>query len=143
MCRFSMFGPHGRRLLKKFACAESCFNQSTGDWTKRELRLPADVASWLFSWAVLECTFMLLGVVKAELLRKYFDRICYFCNLYGPQCWRIIYQAECRMRGEHCKRVRWQLESHHAYYKKEAGALTPPGFTFDPASPWDAMFGAA
>ena len=47
------------------------------------------------------------------------------------------------MRCEHFKRLRRQLESHHAYYTRTTAAAVPPGFTFDPAAPWDAVFGAA
>ena len=47
------------------------------------------------------------------------------------------------MRCEHFERLRRQLESHHAYYVKTVSAAVPPGFTFDPAAPWDAVFGAA
>jgi hypothetical protein len=139
---FSLFGPHGRRLLKKLTYIESCFNPSTGDWTKRELPGPADVAGWARSFAVLECTLLLLSFVKAERLRNYLDRISHFCSLYGPHCWPIIYQADCRMRCEHFERLRRQLESQHSHYAK-TGAAAPPGFIFDPAAPWDAVFGAA
>ena len=78
------------------------------------------------SWAVLECTLLLLGIVKAERLRNYLDRITHFCSLYGPQCWPIIYQADSRMRCEHFERLRRQLESHYSY-KKIPGARVPPG----------------
>ncbi len=48
------------------------------------------------------------------------------------------------MRCEHFEMLRQQLESlHHTHYKKTAGALTPLGFSLDPAAPWDAVFGAA
>ena len=140
---FALFGPHGRRLLKKLTYTESCYNPSTGEWSKRELPGPSDISSWMRSWAVLECTLLLLGIVKAERLRNYLDRITHFCSLYGPQCWPIIYQADSRMRCEHFERLRRQLESHYSYYKKIPGAHTPPGFSFDPSSPWDAVFGAA
>ncbi len=94
------------------------------------------------SWSVLECTLLLLEHVKAERLRNYLDRITHFCSLYGPQCWPIIYQADCRMRCEHFERLRRQLESHHAYYVRSAASAVPPGYTIDPAVPWDAVFGA-
>ena len=86
---------------------------------------------------------LLLELVKPERLRNYLDHITHFCSLYGPQCWPIIYQADCRMRCEHFERIRRQLESHHAYYVKAGTLSAPPGFTFDPAAPWDAVFGAA
>ena len=47
------------------------------------------------------------------------------------------------MRCEYFERRRRQFESHYSYYKKIPGAHTPPGFSFDPSSPWDAVFGAA
>ena len=82
---FALFGPHGRQLLKKLTYTGSCFNPSTGDWSKRELPGPADIAGWMRSWSVLECTLLLLELVKAERLRNYLDRITHFCSLYGPQ----------------------------------------------------------
>ena len=56
---FALFGPHGRRLLKKLTYTESCYNPSTGEWSKRELPGPSDISSWMRSWAVLECTLLL------------------------------------------------------------------------------------
>ena len=72
---FALFGPHGRSLLKKLTYTESCYNPSTGDWTKLELPGPADIAGWMRSWFVLECTLLLLELVKPERLRNYLDRI--------------------------------------------------------------------
>ncbi len=120
---FALFGPHGRRLLKKLTYTESCFNPSTGDWSNRELPGPADIAGWMRSRAVFECTLLLFGLGKAERLRNCFDRIPNFCPLYGQHCWPIIYQADCRMRCEHFEKLRRQLESQHS---SEVGWLLQP-----------------
>eukprot|EP00969_Alexandrium_andersonii_P343818 15197145-Alexandrium_andersonii.AAC.1 len=37
---FSVFGPHGRRLLKKFMFAAFTCNAPTGEWTRQELPAP-------------------------------------------------------------------------------------------------------
>ena len=52
---FSLFGPHGKRLLKKLTYITQNFDPSTNSWQRHELPGPPDYDAWIRSWQVYEC----------------------------------------------------------------------------------------
>ena len=136
---FSLFGPYGRRLLRKLTFIEHCYVPASGSWRRQELAGPPDYEAWLRCWLVFECAMLLLRQVKAERLRMYADLIRGFHLQYGPACWPIIYQADVRMRSEQFDRIRRGAEI--AAHRRD-----PRDFVYaayDQALPWDGVFAIA
>ena len=74
---------------------------------------------------------------------NYGEEIREFHDLYGHNCWWLIYQADLRMRSEEFERIRRRLESQRAQ-AEGAGALAPTlDAIIDAGQPWDAVFRAA
>ncbi len=132
---FAIFGPFGRRLLRKLTFISYHYNAPEGTWKRLELPGPPDFDSWGKSWLVLKCTFLLLGGFKPERLDLYGEHLRSFLTTYGPDCWFLIYQADVRMRSEHFERIRRRLQINF-----DTGLVE---FGFDPTVPWDAVFAAA
>jgi hypothetical protein len=136
---FSLFGPHGKRLLKKLTYVTQNFDPGSNSWHRHELPGPPDFDSWIRSWQVYECCLLLLKITKTERLKQYAELIRGYALEYGTAAWPIVYQAEVRMRSERFDRLRRGAEI-------ELSRL-PPGTTrtnnFDPLSPWDGVFGLA
>ena len=134
---FSLYGPYGRRMLKRLMFTAFSYNVQTGTWTRQELPGPPDFQSWWRSWMVLKTTFLILGEVSPEPLDLYGEWIRSLHYQYGPQCWWLIYQADVRMRSEEFERLRRVLQ-----LGADVGARMPPsmGIQFDPEKPWDAVF---
>ena len=124
---FSLFGPHGRRFMRRLTYIESMYQVSSGTWVRRELPGPDNFEAWERSWAVFECSCILLRIVAPERLTAYLGRIRKFVTLYGPSAWPIIYQADVRMRSEQFERLRRQAEI----------AQDP---LLEPGRPWNHIF---
>ncbi len=133
---FSIFGPYGRRLIRKLTFISYHYNAPEGTWKRLELPGPPDFDSWWKSWLVLKCTFLLLGGFKPERLDLYGEHLRSFITKYGSECWFLVYQADIRMRGEHFERIRRKLQIDFDAHK-------PNDLGFDPKTPWDAVFAAA
>ena len=124
---FSLFGPYGKRFLKKLTYIETLFQVSSGTWVRRELPGPSSYEAWERSWAVFECAAILLDIITPEKLLAYQNRIRKFVTTYGPNAWPVIYQADVRMRSEQFERIR-----------RKAEITRDPGL--DRARPWDFVF---
>ena len=72
---FSIFGPHGRRLLRKLTFISYQYNAPEGSWKRLELPGPPDFDAWWKCWMVLSTTLLLLEAVKAERLALYGELI--------------------------------------------------------------------
>jgi hypothetical protein len=132
---FAIFGPYGRRLLRKLTLIAYHYNAPDGSWKKHDLPGPPDFESWWKSWLVLKCTLLLLDAVQPERLEHYGEHLRSFLNTYGAECWFIIYQADVRMRSEQFERLRRRL-----HIDLLAGT-SQHGFTAN--KPWDGVFAAA
>ena len=132
---FAIFGPYGRRLLRKLTLIAYHYNAPDGSWKKQDLPGPPDFESWWKSWLVLKCTLLLLDAVQPERLEHYGEHLRSFINTYGAECWFIIYQADVRMRSEQFERLRRRL-----HIDLLAGT-SQHGFTA--SKPWDGVFAAA
>jgi hypothetical protein len=132
---FAIFGPFGRRLLRKLTFISYQYNAPEGSWKRLELPGPPDFDSWWKSWLVFKCTLLLLDAVRPERLDHYGEHIRSFLATYGTECWFIIYQADVRMRSEQFERIRRRLQIDFD------ANLAPHGFL--PAKPWDGVFAAS
>ena len=134
---FSIFGPHGRRLLQKLTYL--CWTYlPTGAWQRRELPGPPSLVYWWASYRVLRTVYLLLDTVDTETLDNYGELIRGFVNQYGEEAWAIIYTADVRMRAERFQRLRRHAERDHA--AKLAANLTS---VFDVGRPWNTVFNMA
>ena len=72
---FSLFGPHGLRLLRKQTFTSYQLNAAMGEWTKREQPGPASYHNWMEAWKVLRTSLLLLEVADAERLDAYAEHV--------------------------------------------------------------------
>ncbi|CAE7648821.1 unnamed protein product [Symbiodinium sp. CCMP2592] len=127
---FSLFGPHGLRLLRKQSFTAYVLNVSTGEWTKKEQPGPGSFHAWYEAWKVYRTAMLLLEVVDSERLDSYAEHVRSFLTQFGDSAWWLIYKAENRLRCEHLERLRRRLHDQ-------------PDFGYTPARPWNAAFAAA
>ena len=106
---FSLFGPHGRRLMRKLHLVAHHYEPSDGSWRKQDLPGPPDFATWWRCWLVFRCTMILLRQAKPEPLELYGELIRDLSQNYGPSCWFLVYQADVRMRSEEMERIRRRI----------------------------------
>ena len=134
---FSLWGPHGRRLVGKLSYLAWTF-QPDGTWHRRELPGPPTFEHWWSSFRVLRTAYLLLDVAAPEILDNYGEMLRGFHALYGPSAWFIIYTADIRMRSEQFERIRRYAERDH----DNALAASSPS-SFDVAKPWHSVFRSA
>ena len=134
---FSLFGPHGRRLLSKLTYQAWSF-QPNGTWQRRELPGPPTFELWWSSFRVLRVVYLLLEIVDAETIDSYGELVRTFTQTYGDNAWFIVYNADVRMRAEQWERLRRKAERTH----EEASAAGLQSL-YDPAKPWKSVVRAA
>ena len=127
---FSLFGPHGLRLLRKQTFTSYTLNVATGEWSKKEQPGPSSYHSWVEAWKVYRTALLLLETVDAERLDAYAEHVRSFVTQFGDSAWWLVYRAENRLRCEHMERLRRTLHDKPAY-----------GYTA--ARPWNAVYAAA
>ncbi|CAE8677873.1 unnamed protein product, partial [Polarella glacialis] len=125
---FSVFGPHGQRLLRKLVF-ESFSLSPAGDWQRRELPGPPDFETWWRCWLVYRVALLLLDVADPEILEAYGEHIRGLRNTYVDS-WFLVYQADVRMRSEHFECLRRRLAAK-------------PEWNYSGARPWNAVFAQA
>ena len=134
---FSIFGPHGRRMLKRLTFASRTLDPSTGEWRRQELPGPPDFPTWWRSWRVFRTALLLLEVSPPEPLDLYGEHIRTLSETYGHHCWSIVYLADVRMRSEEFERtLRRTLLSHEALLSSGLPGLE--GFKAN--RPWGYIF---
>ncbi|CAE7838251.1 unnamed protein product [Symbiodinium sp. CCMP2592] len=127
---FSLFGPHGLRLLRKQTFTSYTLNVATGEWSKKEQPGPSSYHTWMEAWKVFRTTLLLLEIADAERLDAYAEHVRSYVTQFSDNCWWLIYRAENRLRCEHLERIRRTLTDR-------------PEFGFTSARPWNACFAAA
>ena len=122
---FSVFGPHGKRMLKKIHLVANYYEPSDGTWRRVELPGPPDFEVWWKCWLVFRCTMLLLQASKPEPLDLYGELMRTMSQTYGPSCWFLIYQADVRMRSEELERIRRRAasEAHPAEFRFNWGDI--------------------
>jgi len=133
---FSIFGPYGRRFLKKLSISTSHFVPELGSWKTTEQPGPPDFQSWWKSWNVFKTTMLLLGAAKPAQLDSYAEHIRKQIEDYGQTCWSIVYQADVRMRSEEFDRIRRRLSIAYFKLDQSGRALS----VFQPIDPWNTIF---
>jgi hypothetical protein len=131
---FAVFGPHGRRTLRKLTHSAFQYNALHGSWKRRELDGPSSFHQWWKSWLVFRCTLMLLQAALPESLDRYAEFIRSLTERFGHDRWFLIYQGDVRMRSERMERQR-----RHFMHEHMQGRLPE----YDPTRPWGFMFHAA
>jgi hypothetical protein len=101
---FSLFGPHGRRAMKKLTYASQLWGPYTPTYKRRDLPGPPDFDTWFRSWKVFKCTCLLLDICKVEPLDAYSDHIRSLYHEHGQKHWFIILQADSRLGEESFQR---------------------------------------
>lgn len=127
---FSVFGPHGLRMLRRQTFMSYQLNVSTGEWTRKELPGPSDFHSWYRCWKCFRTAMLLLESCEAERLDAYSEFIRGMVTQFGEEAWSFVSRADSRMRSEQLERLRRQLRSE-------------PQYGYVEASPWSACFAAA
>ena len=127
---FTVFGPHGQRLLRRQTFTGYQLNVATGEWSKREQPGPANYHQWHRAWRVFRAAMLLLDACDAERLDNYAETIRGFVTQFGDDTWFLIAKADAQMRSEHMERIRRQLRSS-------------PEWGYTELSPWSAVFMAA
>ena len=135
---FAIWGPYGRRLVKKIMFVAFLYSALTGEWTRKELPGPPSFDTWWVCWRFFKVVILLLQICMPEIVDNYAEFIRDLHILYGPECWFVIYQADVRMRSEQWERIRRKLESKHA----EAVKNGVPS-SFNPAKPWECVMAAS
>eukprot|EP00435_Cladocopium_sp_Y103_P022468 s2001_g5.t1 len=129
-CCFTVWGPHGQRLLRKQTFTSYQLNVATGEWSKKELPGPSNYHSWYQSWRVFRSAMLLLQACDAERLDCYAETIRGFVTQFGDDAWFLISKADSQMRSEHLERIRRQLRA-------------TPSLGFTENSPWSSCFAMA
>ena len=72
---FSIFGPHGQRLLRRQTFQSYSLNVSTGEWAKKEQPGPGSFYEWYKAWRCYRTALLLLEAAEAERLDAYAEHI--------------------------------------------------------------------
>ncbi|CAK9055704.1 Uncharacterized protein SCF082_LOCUS30083 [Durusdinium trenchii] len=72
---FSIFGPHGQRLLRRQTFQSYTLNVSTGEWGRKEQPGPASFYDWYKAWRCYRTAMLLLEASEAERLDAYAEHI--------------------------------------------------------------------
>eukprot|EP00435_Cladocopium_sp_Y103_P055438 s1434_g18.t1 len=129
-CCFTVWGPHGQRLLRKQTFTSYQLNVASGEWSKKELPGPSNYHSWYQSWRVFRTAMLLLQACDAERLDCYAETIRGFVTQFGDEAWFLISKADSQMRSEHLERIRRQMRA-------------TPTLGYSENSPWSSCFAMA
>ncbi len=126
---FSLWGPQGRRALKKLIHSAALYDPNTGKWVQKSLRGPPNFQSWLKSWNVFKVAMIMLGQASSASLEAYEEKIRQVATEDFPaQCWFLIYQADVRARSEY-----WDKFLRITQLEQSKKAIDG----FDKSLPWD------
>ena len=136
---FALFGPHGKRALKRLSMVAFTYQVETGTWKRVEIPGPPDFATWWRCWLVFKTTLLLLGCVSTERLEHYGEYVRQLCDTYGSEVWFLIAQADDRFRSEEMERLRRAAQISYEGLPEDARSSS----AFQPDRPWEWAFGAA
>jgi len=133
---FALFGPHGRRAVRRLMYTVQTWNQETNKYIREKLMGPCSFELWWKCWTVLKVVLIMLGAVKTTPLDQYGEFIRELVTAFTPECWWIIYQADTRMRSEGMERIRRSAEIEYNALAPELKATAK----YDPTKPWNEVF---
>eukprot|EP00435_Cladocopium_sp_Y103_P031144 s2849_g7.t2 len=127
---FTLFGPHGQRLLRRQTFTGYQLNVATGEWAKREQPGPSSYHEWHKCWRVYRAAMLLLDAADAERLDTYAEMIRNYVTQFTEETWFLVARADARMRSEQMERLRRELR-------------TNPMYGYTEINPWSAVFMAS
>jgi len=136
---FALFGPHGKRALKKLSMVAFTYQVESGTWKRIEVPGPPDFATWWRCWLVFKTTLLLLGCVTTERLEHYGEFMRQLCETYGPEAWFLIAQADDRFRSEEMERLRRAAQITYEGLAEDSRGSS----AYQPDRPWEWVFGAS
>ena len=101
---FSIFGPHGNRLLRKLRLSGQVFDREGGLHTI-ELTGPPNYDLWLTSAKVFKTLIIMFDVMDYGTFESYIKRQERYHSRYGSRCWHLQYQTDVRARSEKTARI--------------------------------------
>ena len=130
----AVWGPNHHRLLKKMRF-KGVLPTRDGGHRIVELYGPSSFKKWEESWSLAENAYVGFSVSDLGVVQRYKTKVKGYVDVYEPQAWALIYQADVRARLEHFERVCRRLR---AAYERNPNAMDLMGFT--PERPWNAVF---
>ncbi|CAK0821560.1 unnamed protein product, partial [Prorocentrum cordatum] len=135
---FGVWGPNHHRLLRRIRFSGARFGAG-GVLETVELLGPANLHSWEESYRLVITGMVGFKAVDLGNLLNYGKKIKEFFDLYGQECWALIYQADVRARLEEMERLRRTQEEKYA----RVTARGEPNTTkYDPDRPWNSVWAA-
>ena len=131
---FSLFGPHGKRMVHKLHLVAHHYEPSDGTWRRQDLPGPPNFDAWYRSWQVYRCAMLLIRASPSEPLDLYGELIRTLSQTYGQSVWFLIYQADGRMRREHFERLRRRARAEASDNSRALPSTTDWGDIFLRAS---------
>ena len=142
---FSVWRPFGDRLDRTMKFVAHVIN-AKGEWAKKEIAGPRNLAEWCRSWKLFRMGCRILNIVSEPRLTLYKDNFTKLCETYGERWWWVLAIADERMRRERVERIYRQLliedEAIRTANAGEGGDVeTAQGLAgFSRERPWDLVF---
>ena len=135
---FGIWGPNSNRLQRR--------HKFRGQWVGPggkiitiELYGPGDFYSWAECYELVITGLLGFEAVDFGNLINYRKKIESYWNLYGPEVWALIYQADVRARLEEMERIRRRLEEDAARAKQRR---IEPLYDYEEQRPWNSVWEA-
>jgi hypothetical protein len=138
---FAIFGPHGKRILKKLTFTGWAPGPE-GTLIKKELAGPPTIIVWRKCWRTFRTVALLLKVASPEALDGYQALVSGLGEQY-PSLWWLVYQADYRMRSEFWDRILMEVEHKRASLSSIDPIVAQTLVPFNPNMPWDAIIRAS
>jgi hypothetical protein len=138
---FGVFGPHGKRILKKLTFV-GYVDGPSGTVIRKELSGPPSIEVWRKCWRTYRTMMLMLKLITAESLDSYSQKITDLSEKY-PSLWWLTYQADYRMRSEMWERIRLETELRRSSLATIDPAVAQSLVPYDASSPWDSVCAAS
>ena len=126
----AIFGPHGNRLQRKLIMS-GLIPTGLGAFRRIELKGPPDIATWTAAFMVFRALAIMINLAGVNSLNKYIKDIWQLLKDYGTAVWRLLYQAEARMRNGQMPDMQRGLIKDKEEVEKGGGK-----HPCDPKRPW-------
>merc|ERR1711966_525012 len=134
---FALWGPHGRRVLRKLVHEPATWDPATGKMITNTRKGPGSFEVWAKGWAVFKNAMLYLEEASVAAMDGYRDHIQDLAQTY-PTCWFIIYIADCRCRSEQLEYI--LRDATTAVLSSQEGFRPWAIMDFDEKKPWDFVF---
>ena len=138
---FAVFRPHGARLGRTLRFTARIWVPEDGAYVNKEIPGPSTFEEWRRGWRVYRYALLVLNVVSAPRLERYYERVYALHRSHGSlgnhNLWWLIAMAEARMRNERFEHIRRELEEDHLRLQACQRAHDS---MYNPRRPWDSVF---